>query len=109
MQSKFCVLVLGSTALKGMSQSGARQSTSSSYYGSQPTSLRDGLRRPEQGSGQKRVDLVWDEMGGGGICRDDSGCVVRGVREGHSWELTEEFLFEKAELILNFPEGISAE
>lgn len=29
--------ILAALALKGMSQSGARQSTSSSYYGSQPT------------------------------------------------------------------------
>lgn len=37
------------------------------------------------------------------------GVWLGGVVEGHSWELTEEFLFEKAELILNFPEGISTE
>lgn len=58
-------------------------------------------------------ELIWFGMGWGGGGAAGVVVVVGGGggwgRGAHSWELTEEFLFEKAELILNFPEGISTE
>lgn len=75
----------GSIILKGMSQSGSWRSTSSYYYGSQPTNRGMGLG-PQQSNGQQS----WFGLEGGTFMGTDCRIPI--------W---------KAELILNFPEGIS--